>query len=57
MAAAEDENLTFALSHAEQLGRDQVGDREDNPEGDEDSHVAGGTSVALSYLAKWRSQQ
>lgn len=52
MAAAENENFTFALSHVEHLGRGQVDDREDNPEGDKDSHVTSGTSVAFSYLGR-----
>lgn len=52
MAAAEDENLTFALSHGEQLGCDQVRGREDNPEGDEDTHITSQESVALARMAR-----
>lgn len=47
MTATEDENLSFALGHAEQLRRAQINNSEDDPEGDEDSHVTRGTSVSF----------
>lgn len=52
MAATEDENFSFALSHAEKLSRSQVNNCEDDPEGYEDSHITGGMSVSFLDVGK-----